>query len=342
MIDQVPMGNKPAFIITIDTEGDNLWSAPRHVTTENSRYIPRFQSICQDYGLKPTYLTDYHMVQCPVFSGFAKKLVRDGLAEIGTHMHAWNTPPIVPLTADDDRFGPYAIEYPADVIRQKLKHLTALLEDRFEGRMTSHRAGRWGFNGFYAETLVEAAYEVDCSVTPGVSWKSSKGNPAGDGGPDFTSAPHEPYYLSLENVCRAGESALLEVPVSIDPVSPLWVDRLRATQSLRSPLRRVLNRVFPPLTWLRPNGRNLRQMLLLLRKAASEGRSDVEFMLHSSEFMPGGSPTFPDPESIECLFADLRTLFALASTDFVPATLTEFAESYKQQTKRLVPRTALS
>jgi hypothetical protein len=34
------------FIITIDTEGDNLWACPRHITTRNAAYLPRFQSLC--------------------------------------------------------------------------------------------------------------------------------------------------------------------------------------------------------------------------------------------------------------------------------------------------------
>ncbi len=29
---------KPAFIITIDTEGDNLWQNHRVIKTENARY----------------------------------------------------------------------------------------------------------------------------------------------------------------------------------------------------------------------------------------------------------------------------------------------------------------
>jgi hypothetical protein len=47
-------------------------------------------------------------------------------------------------------------------------------------------------------------------------------------------------------------------------------------------------------------------------------------MLHSSELMPGGSPTFRDKSAIERLYGDLRALFALAATECRPATLAEF------------------
>jgi hypothetical protein len=33
------------FIITIDTEGDDLWGRPREITTHNAKHLPRFQSL---------------------------------------------------------------------------------------------------------------------------------------------------------------------------------------------------------------------------------------------------------------------------------------------------------
>ncbi|MDR8263551.1 deacetylase, partial [Acinetobacter baumannii] len=51
--------HNPAFLITIDTEGDNLWQKHDSITTENARYLPRFQQLCEKYGFKPVYLTNY-------------------------------------------------------------------------------------------------------------------------------------------------------------------------------------------------------------------------------------------------------------------------------------------
>ncbi|BAN97921.1 hypothetical protein E05_31550 [Plautia stali symbiont] len=46
---------KPAFLITLDTEGDNLWrNRSGKVTTYNVRFLPRFQALCEKYGFKPT------------------------------------------------------------------------------------------------------------------------------------------------------------------------------------------------------------------------------------------------------------------------------------------------
>ena len=83
-----------------------------------------------------------------------------------------------------------------------------------------------------------------------------------------------------------------------------WIEHLLALFEERSLSRRALNRAFPA-TWLRPKGRNLARMLRLLDRALVDGRSYVEFMLHSSELMPAGSPYFRDGDSIERLYADL-------------------------------------
>jgi hypothetical protein len=322
------MALKPAFLITIDTEGDNLWAHPRAITTGNSRYIERFQTLCERYGLVPTYLTDYEMALCPVFSAFGRRLIQRDAAEIGAHPHAWNSPPLRPLTSNDYECCPYLTEFPPGLMREKFDFLTRLLEDTFEQKMTSHRAGRWGFNAAYAEALISNGYLVDCSVTPGVSWRSSSGDPNGAGGPDYTACPQEPYFVSLEDIRRPGDSPLLEVPLSVMPTSPAWLDRLRERFPKRSAPRSILNRLSPPLSWLRPDGSNRLAMLRLLRKALSDGRPCVEFMLHSSELMPAGSPNFKDAESIERLYRDLNAVFSFAAEHFRPSVLTDFFHNY--------------
>ncbi|MGD0201584.1 MAG: deacetylase [Bryobacteraceae bacterium] len=320
---------KPACLITIDTEGDNLWAAPAEVTTENARWLPRFQALCERYGFRPTYVTTHEMARCPVFVAFGRDLLRRNAGEIGAHLHAWNSPPLRPITANDSLYGPYATEYPVDLLREKVSCLTRLLEDTFEVKMTSHRAGRWGFDGGYARALIEHGYVVDCSVTPGISWKGSLGRPDGDGGPDYTACPGEPYFVDLEDIRRPGCSGLLEVPVTIMPTSPRIVDGIREMLPPRALARRVLNRLFPPLTWLRPGrGTGAAAMLRVLERAQVEGRTCVEFMLHSSELMPGGSPVFPDADSIENLYRILNTVFAAAADAFSPSTLTEFATAF--------------
>jgi hypothetical protein len=325
--------SRPSFLITIDTEGDNIWAAPREIMTRNAAFLPRFQSLCERHSLKPTYLTNYEMVCSPVFQEFARDVLRRRTAEIGMHLHAWNSPPIHSLTPDDYRYQPYLIEYPEPVIRAKVAFMTDLLEETFGIKMTSHRAGRWSMNAVYARILVEQGYRVDCSVTPHVTWRPVPGDPAGEGGTDFSNFPEHAYRVDLCDIRRPGDSALLEVPMTVMPaLGPTRrIGEMMTQGTLPS---RVWNRLFPPRQWLQPNGRNLPQMLRILERALQERRRYVEFTLHSSEFMPGGSPTFRTTESIEHLYGDLEQLFSRAAARFVGATLSEFERSFSADPSR--------
>ena len=152
---------QPAFLITVDTEGDNLWNAPATVATENAAYIPRFQDLCEKYGFKPTYLTNYEMATDDRFYEFAADQLKRQTAEIGMHLHAWDSPP---LSENGPQGQAYLIEFPESVMREKIRFMTDLLEQRFQKKMTSHRAGRWGFDHRYARLLAEAGYLVDLSL----------------------------------------------------------------------------------------------------------------------------------------------------------------------------------
>src|ERR1700704_5866598 len=156
--------SKTAFIITIDTEGDDFWGRPREITTRNAEYLPRFQALCERFRFKPVYLTNYEMAMSDVFVEFARDVVARGAGEVGMHLHAWNSPPLVPLTSDDFHHQPYLIEYPDAVMKEKIKLMTQLLQERFGQPIASHRAGRFGFDGRYAAMLLEQGYRVDCSV----------------------------------------------------------------------------------------------------------------------------------------------------------------------------------
>ena len=134
------------FLVSVDTEGDNLWARPRAITTDNAAYLERFQALCERYGLTPTYFTNYEMATSPVFRDFARGVLDRRAGEIGMHLHAWNSPPLTPLTEDDLTHHPYLIEYPEPVLREKVRAMTGLLEETFAQKMVAHRAGRWALS----------------------------------------------------------------------------------------------------------------------------------------------------------------------------------------------------
>ena len=311
------------FLITIDTEGDNLWSRPKEIETHNAAYLPRFQALCEAKGQKPTYLVNYEMAISPLFVEFATDVLRRGVGEIGMHLHAWNSPPLTPLTSDDNRYHPYLIEYPDDVMEQKIDFMTKLLQDTFETDIVSHRAGRWAFDHRYARMLLAHGYKVDCSITPHVSWSSRMGDPNGQGGSNYRFCPETQYFTSHDDPRRSGQSAMLEVPMTVKRRGGAFgrlIDDHTADQSL---MRRAVQKICPLVSWLRPNGRNRSEMIGLLDQILVDGTGHAEFMLHSSEFMPGGSPTFRDEASIEKLYDDLTALFESAKDRFAGSTLAE-------------------
>ncbi len=318
-----------AFLITIDTEGDNLWRNHRSITTENSRFLPRFQALCERYGFKPTWLTNYEMASDPAFVEFGNDVIARNQGEIGMHLHAWNSPPERTLTDDDWRWQPFLIEYPDTVLREKVRYMTDLLEEKFQTKMLSHRAGRWAFDERYAAILTELGYRVDCSVTPRVNWSYTRGAPQGKGGTNYTHFPHKPYFIDPQDISRSGDSTLLEIPMSIHyKYSPFMnkikqnIYRLRGKQKS------------PAVHWLRPSGGNLADMQRVVERSLAEGQNYAEFMLHSSEFMPDGSPTFKNESDIERLYEDLEALFEWLSPRFTGKTLAEYHADFVNSSVR--------
>ncbi len=315
---------EPRLLITVDAEEDDSWAAVPSATTRNAAFLPRFQRLCESFGLRPTYLVNYAMARSAAFVEFGRDLLARRAGEIGMHLHAWNTPPIIPITENDARHHTYLIDYDLPVMRQKIARMTALLAETFDVPILSHRAGRWALDSRYARLLIEAGYRVDCSVTPHVNWRGHRGAPGGKGGTDYTDYPEWPYYLDPQHPERPGRSTLLELPVTILPSRP-GVDRWRRLLPPRLLASRLGGRLSRPLLWLRPNGRNRDEMVRVVERVRRERRPYAEFMIHSSELMPGGSPYFRRVDDIERLYDDLDVLFAAVRGQFIGATLTEFA-----------------
>lgn len=301
---------RKCFIITVDTEGDNLWERAtipnglREIKTENARYIERFQNLCNKYSFIPTYLTNYEMIMEENFAGIAKEWEKDGLCEIGMHMHAWNCPPLYLLPYYLKGHNPYAGEYPNYILAEKIKYLTDLIYEKIGTAPTSHRGGRWYIDEWYINQLIELGYKVDCTITPGISWKKTVGNRIY--GNNYEKYTNEKFYLDSEN-------KLLEIPPTIVNLSKKNIIR----ELIKSPFD--FNDIKKKKIWLRPNGKNLKDMLQVVKQ--ERGNKYLEFMIHSSELMPNGSPNFKDKISIEKLYSDMDCLFDYISKYFVGAPL---------------------
>lgn len=307
---------KKYFIITVDTEGDNLWEYKKgqEVKTENALFIPRFQELCEKYGFKPVWLTNYEMVRDKRYVDYIKPKIKQDLCEVGIHIHAWNNPPLYDLNGTYSS-NPYLVEYPLDVMRAKFKITYELITERFEKAPVSHRAGRWVMNEVYFKILEEFGVLVDCSHTPFVSWKETPGETVPSGN-DYSKVNKTATYI--------GE--VLEVPMSIRPTH----FSMRGSWKHKAKVLLMGEQI-----WLRPATSSLSEMISLVDMIINEDSSNyLEFMMHSSELMPGGSPYFKDEAEIEKLFIDVEEVFRYVSKKgFKGISLDEYRELTRGEKK---------
>lgn len=256
------------------------------------------------------------------FASFVKEVQDEGRGEVGMHLHAWNTPPLYNLDPSGNPSAPYLIEYPDIVMNEKIVTMTNIIEEKTGVRPVTHRAGRWATDKRYIDALHAYGYRVDCSVTPHVDWSGTKGESAGSKGSDYSRADEKASRIN-------GKESLLEVPMTIMKSHKLFPP---SSKTVRGILANIYHTVLSNELWLRPDGRNLGQMLYIVDKATGDRKKDyIMFMLHSSELMPGGSPTFRTEESIEKLYEDLEVLFKKISYSFEGITLRDYEEIKRKE-----------
>lgn len=321
--------HKKKFLISIDTEGDNLWewSRGKEITTENTKYLKRFQSLCDKYGFKPTYLTNYEMASDDAFLDFAEETMKYNGCEIGMHLHAWNSPPDYELTERKDGITSgcsYLIEYPESVMDEKIAFMTEYIEKRFGKKPITHRAGRWAMNGKYFAMLEKYGYRYDCSVTPRMNWGGAAGYTNGSRGSDYTNEPSVPYFVN--------GTGLVEIPVTVKENHRVYKDNVKTVKHKLGNIYRAMKG--HGNIWLRPNGKNIENLVYLADKVAKSKDGYLMFMLHSSELMPGGSPTFETKESIEALYRDLDVLFEHISKEYEGMTVGDYGDLIREKIGR--------
>lgn len=289
----------PLFI-TIDTEGDALWDNPKEIRTENVLSIPRFQVLCEKYGLIPIWLTDFEIIEDSRYVDYIKPKAEGGLCEVGIHVHARNNPPIVKLDGEQEDGAAFLLEYPPEIMRKKFQFLKNRIEERIGMPVKTHRAGRWALNEEYIKILEETGIKYDCSVTPGIDWSNTYGIVMTNRGTDYSKHRNERHVLA-DNV--------VEYPVSIVREKKLVMpDRLEA----KAVLKAAYHRYKRASLWLRPNtDGNLNEMKYVLDSVKNTA-GYAEFMIHSSELMPGGGPHHQGKEEVDRLFKIVESLFAYA------------------------------
>lgn len=307
------------FIITIDTEGDNLWEWQEGmpIFTENVKYLPRFQHLCEEYGFKPVWLSNNEMLNDAAYIDFIADVEERKTGELGMHLHAWNTPPDYDLPIVQSG-QPYLIEYPKEIMEAKIAYMTDLIKKRCGISPVSHRAGRWAMNQVYFDLLIKYGYKVDCSYTPGINWNTSLGRSKGSMGSDYSSVSESAQIIKGSD----NKGSLLEVPMTTRTRN-VWISQ--PGRGLRGIASSAYHFLKGKQMWFRPMNDNLNDIKKLI---SLERESDyLMFMIHSSELMPGGSPKFKTKESVEELYDVIKEIFEIVSKTHEGFTLREYASS---------------
>ncbi|MGQ9687859.1 MAG: hypothetical protein ACUVXF_03585 [Desulfobaccales bacterium] len=290
--------NAPLYLaITIDVEEEGLFSGtyPRQgAGVKNVAELRRLEFIPQEFGFPLTLLVTYTVARDPAARQTLLTWQRNRKAEIGVHLHPWNTPPFADLPFPEPI--PTA-RLPLSLLEDKLRTLVDCLGENFPQPPRSFRMGRFDWSWELLGLLPRYGLKVDTSMVPLSLW--------GPGLENFR-APADPFWLDLPD---AASGRLLEAPVTMVPVWPASARVLpRIAAFLPANLGRVLlsRYRYVAAAGIHPAwfpAFSLRLAAFLHRR---RGGRVLTLFLHSSELYPGGSPDFPDEAAVARLVARLR------------------------------------
>jgi hypothetical protein len=324
---------RPALVVTVDTEEEGLWSGiyrPHGNPCRNIEHLPRAHEIFARLGVRPTYLVAHAAVEDDGARRVLASLVPS--SEIGAHLHPWCTPPLLPGGTRPQ--NTYAHHLPPELQAAKLETLSRALVDGLGVRPRVYRAGRWGFGASTVPVLERLGILVDSSVDP-LWWDSEPGGPA------FLGAPQRPYRLDRADVTRAGDSEVLEVPVSTAIVGGwrgLALERVVRALAPRRGMRRLLLRA--GLGSLKPEHYPLDVMRAVADELARRGAPVFNVAFHSSTLLPGATPFARDAAGVDAFLARLDGLLRhlLGRHEAVPLGLSAAAQAssadWNSRTKR--------
>jgi hypothetical protein len=277
---RLPEDHPPVLVVVVDTEEEFDWSKgfDRNATTVSAlRRIGRFQEVCDECGIRPTYVVDYPVASRPEGIAALRDFHDTGRAVVGAHLHPWVNPPLEERICASNSF-PGNLE--RDLEARKIRALSEAIEAGFGTRPTVYRAGRYGFGANTASILGEEGFLVDSSIPADVDLRPA-------GGPDFSEFGPDPFWFGRDG-------ALLEIPVTGAYVGPLArhfrvLRGLARSRSLR-PLRlmgilarlRLMQRLR-----LSPEAMGTGEHRRLIDALLLRGTRVFSFNLHSTTLEPG-------------------------------------------------------
>jgi hypothetical protein len=307
---------QPLCCLAIDAEEDFDWDKPVRATgwsTDCMHRIADLREIVAAYGLRPTYLLTYPVLEDADVVRMLRRQHERGECDMGIQLHHWVTPPFDAL---DSRIS-YLESMPAVVEQAKLLTLIARFRQAFGFGPVLFRAGRYGLTPATAALLEQHGFVVDTSLAPRTDFRAQ-------GGPDFSQYECDPFWFGQSR-------ALLEMPLCRSLVgwsgglAPMLY-RAAATPALaRWRIAAVLSRLrCAERITLSPEGNAFGDMRRLLRHRRRAGQDVFSLSFHSSSLMPGRNPYVRDRAELHGFYDRLSAILdAMANAGFGFATLAE-------------------
>lgn len=311
-------GGTPVVAVVVDTEEEFDWARPlaaANTAVQAMRAQARAHAVFARYGVRPTYVVDWPVVDQDDGWRPLHELYRDGLCEIGAHLHPWVNPPAEEVVCNANS---YPGNLPPALEQAKLARLADRIGERFGARPTVYKAGRYGVGPNTARILDALGFEIDASVVPGTDLTRQEG-------PDFSACGARPYWFGRGR-------RLLEIPLSVGYVgalapagrtlyppaaSPLGM-RLRAPGVLAR--TRLLERIT-----LTPEGVVHAEHRRLVQAMLAAGHRIFSFTYHSPSLAPGNTPYVTSEAELGTFLDRFERFFDFffGALGGRPATLTE-------------------
>jgi hypothetical protein len=285
------------LVISIDVEEEGLFfgrypRTPPGVT--NVAQLERLAFISREFGFPLTLLVTYQVARDPA----ARRVLahwRDNFgAEIGAHLHPWNTPPFADLPYPEPVPSP---KLPRELLRDKFASLVSQVKAELNPTPGAFRMGRFDAGPAVFRLLPEFGLRVDSSVAP-----LTRKNPD----PRAFLAPADPFPLWDQVPATA---AVLEAPITLVPVlagTPTLVARLAGAVPAGRGLRLQNLFRYVGAVGVQPAWYPLRSMQLAARLHRRRGGRVLTMFFHSSELQPGATRLFATEAAVCSLVDKIR------------------------------------
>lgn len=269
--------------VIVDAEEDFDWRRPVPGTSYSTvcmRNIGTLQEICGAYGVVPTYLLTYPVMEDRDAVKILNRTLEKGRCVLGVQLHSWVNPPLDEIVSHSRSFtGNLGHE----LEERKLIELKQKFVLCFGHEPRVFRAGRYGLGRHTALLLEQHGFQIDTSIAP-------RTNFAFEGGPDFGAYECQPFWFGEQR-------RLLELPLCRSIVG--WSGRFgpRLYRAVSEPhfsrlrVRSILTRLrCAERITLSPEGNDVRAMRRLVSHLLGNGQIVFALSFHSSSLYQGSNP----------------------------------------------------